>query len=200
MIDAAYHAWLERVRPLSVYLIAVIAAVAFARAVPASAPWIVIGMSIVAPIVVLVRSRATGSEILLGTAGSRGALIAAAVAVVAAAALALGAHGLAHGALPTWSLFQLPPPVPRTLALALVLPNAIAAAFVFQAWLQTRIALVAGRWVAVFATAAIYAVADRSPFVFLVAIAPAVARAENGSLAACVCAYVVLGLVATLGR
>ena len=196
MIDAAYHAWLERVRPLSVYLIAVIAAVAFARAVPASAPWIVIGMSIVAPIVVLVRSRATGSEILLGTAGSRGALIAAAVAVVAAAALALGAHG----ALPTWSLFQLPPPVPRTLALALVLPNAIAAAFVFQAWLQTRIALVAGRWVAVFATAAIYAVADRSPFVFLVAIAPAVARAENGSLAACVCAYVVLGLVATLGR
>lgn len=200
MIDAPYHGWLERVRPLSVYLIGVVVAVVLARTVPASAAWIVIGMSVLAPIVVLVRSRATGAEIFLGTAGMRGALIAVAFAIVAAGTLALGARGLSHGAFPTWSLFQPPPPAPRTLALVLVLPNAIAAAVVFQAWLQTRIALVAGRWVAVFATAAIYAVADRAPFAFLVAIAPAVARAENGSLVACICAYVVLGLVATLGR
>jgi hypothetical protein len=200
VIDAEYHGWLERVRPLSVYLVAVVAAVVLARAEPAFAVWVIVGMSIVAPVVVFVRSRATGSAIFLGTAGTRGALIAAAVAVVAAGTLALGARGLSHGTFPTWSLFQLPPPVPRPLALALVLPNAIAAAFVFQAWLQTRIALIAGRWVAVFATAAIYAVADRTPFAFLIAVAPAVARAENGSLVACICAYVVLEFVATLGR
>jgi membrane protease YdiL (CAAX protease family) len=188
------------VRPLSIYIVAVVTAVVLARTLPAFAVWPVVAASIIAPVVVLVRSRDTGTPILLGTAGVRGALVAALVAIVTAAALTFGALELSHGRLTTWSLFQVPPLTPRTLTLALVLPNAIAAAIVFQAWLQTRIALVAGRWGAVFATALIYALADRSPFAFLVAFAPAVARAENGSLPACICAYVVLGIVAALGR
>jgi hypothetical protein len=196
MNDAAYHGWLERGRPLSIYVAAVVIAVVLTRALPADAAWAIVAVSIIAPIVVLVRSRQTGAEIFLGTAGPRGALIASAVAVLAAATLALGAIQLSHGRFPTWSLFQVPPPVPRTIALALVVPNAIAAAIVFQAWLQTRISLVVGRWGAAVATVVVYAVADRNPLALFIAIAPVIARAENGSLVACICAYVVLGAIA----
>ncbi len=195
-MDATYHGWLERVRPLSIYVAGVVVAVVLARALPADAAWAIVAVSIIAPVVVLVRSRAAGAEIFLGNTGTRGALIASAVAVLAAATLALGAIQLAHGRFPTWSLFQVPPPVPRTVALALIVPNAIAAAIVFQAWLQTRIALVVGRWGAAVATVAIYALADRNPLALLIAIAPVIARAESGSLAACICAYIVLGAIA----
>jgi len=200
MIDTEYHAWLERVRPLSVYVVAVVVALVLARAFPASAAALVVTASIVAAAVVAVRAAGVATTVMLGTGGPRAASVAAVVAALGAAALALGAVQIGHGPFPIWSLFQVPAPVPRPIGLALVVPNAIAAALVFQAWLQTRIALVTGRWPAAAATVAIYALADRSPVGLLVAIAPAVARAESGSLAACIGAYVLLGLIATLLR
>jgi len=200
MIDAEYHAWLERVRPLSVYVVAVVVALVLARSVPAYADALVVTASIVAAAVAAVRAIGAATTVMLGTGGPRGALAAAVVAALGAAALAFGAAELGHGRFPTWSLFQVPAPVPRSIGFALVVPNAIAAALVFQAWLQTRIALVTGRWPAAVATVAIYALADRSPVGLLIAIAPAVARAESGSLAACIGAYVLLGLVGTLLR
>lgn len=200
MIDAAYHAWLERVRPLTVEVIAVATALVLAHVLPAAGDWSIVAVSVVAAAVVVVRSARADPAAVCGTAGVRGVLAASVVAAASTIVLALGARQLAHAPLGVWSLFQVPPPVPRTVALALVVPNALAAALVFNAWLQTRVALVAGRWVAAAACVAVYAAADRNLFAALVAIAPAVARAESGSLAACVCAYAVLGLFAVLSR
>jgi len=191
--DAAYHGWLERVRPLTVEVIAVVVALVLAHAVPAGADWIIAAVAWLATIAIAVRA-ARAPENLLGTIPA--ALFAVGMAVV----LAIAALQLAHRPAAVWSLFQVPPPVPRAIAFALVIPNAVAAALIFQAWLQTRVALGGGRWLAAGVCAVVYAVADRDPFALLIAIAPAVTRAENGSLVACIGAYVLLGAVAAFFR
>ncbi len=193
MNDAAYHGWLERVRPLTVELIAVVVALVASRAAPAFADWTIVAVAWAATLTIAVRAVRARAPVLGAPAT---ALFAFGMAIV----LAIGALQLAHRPFGVWSLFQVPPPVPRAIAFALVIPNAVAAALVFTAWLQTRIALAAGRWLAAAACAVVYAVADRDPLALLVAIAPAVTRAEGGSLGACVLAYSVLGAVAAFVR
>ena len=196
MIDAAYNGWLERVRPLTVELIAVVVVLVSVRALPAAGDGAVVAVAAAATILIAVRCGGAPLTAVIGDAGARTAVAAAIFASATALVLAIGALQLQHRPFAVWSLFAVPPPVPRAVAFALVIPNAVAAALVFQAWLQTRVALVANRWIAAAACVAVYAVADRDPFAVLVAIAPAIARAESGAFVACVCAYAVLGFIA----
>ena len=200
MIDGEYHAWLERVRPLTVYVIAVLVAIVLVRAGGAFAVPGVVAVSVGAPAVVLLRGGRVAVPVLLGRAGVRDALLACAVALIASAVLAIVALGLSRAAIVVWSLFPAPPPAARTVVLALVVPNALAAAVVFQGWLQTRLALVVGPWAGALATLAMFAVADRSPIGIFAAAAPVALRATNGSLVASACAYAAFVVVVMFGR
>jgi hypothetical protein len=201
---AEYNGWLERVRPLAVYIIAVgaLAALGFAvRMTPGSGDVLDVAyvvVSVAAPVAIAVRGRAISGNVMWGTLAPHRAVLLGIAGGLAGAALAQGLATVLHAPAVPWTLIKPPRPDERWIVLALVAPNAIAAAIVFQSWLQTKLTAPLGVWGAAAATLAIFAISDRSASGAAYALAPLALRAGNGSLIACVCAYLTQGIVANL--
>lgn len=196
--------WLERVRPLAVYLIAVgfLAAVGFAfRTGPAArdvidAAYVVV--SLAAPAAIALRGRSISGGVMWGRLAPVQAVLLGIAAGLAGAALAFALAAMLHTAAVPWTLIKPPRPDQRWIVAVLLLPNAVAAAVIFQGWLQTKLGGPLGVWAAAAATLAIFAVGDRSAVGVAYALAPIALRATNGSLVACVCAYLTQGIAANL--
>jgi membrane protease YdiL (CAAX protease family) len=201
---AEYSVWLERVRPLGIYLIVLLGTAALGlalRAWPAAGragdvAFVVVSM--VAPVAIALRGGTNARSVMLGTLTPLRAVLLGIAAGLAGAALAVALAVALHTAAVPWSPIRPPHPDARWIALALVLPNAAAAAVVFQGWLQTKLSVPFGVWGAAAATLAIFVIGDRSAIGVAYALAPVTLRATNGSLLACVCAYLTQGIVANL--
>lgn len=201
---ADYNVWLERVRPLGVYLIVTLAIAALGvvvRARPAAGDVIDIVSVVVAfaaPVAIVVRGRTFARSVILGTQAPLSAVVLGIAGGLAGSALAAAAAALAHGGVVPWAVLRPPRPEEHWVVLALALPNALAATVVFQGWLQTKLLPQIGVWGAAAAALAIYAFGDRNAVAVAYALAPVALRATNGSLLACACAYLTASLVANL--